>query len=443
MARKPQGTEKSASGGLGVSGLKVSSGYIYEEYLPQLRGVRGMRVFQEMSENDATTGAVLMAITLLIRSVEWNVTPAAQSSEAEREAEFARSIMSDMSHSWTDFITEALSMLVYGWSYHEIVLKRRGGPEQNDAAQRSKFTDGRIGLRKLPPRSQDTLERWEMQDDGGIAGLTQRPFDRGGSIFIPIEDALLFRTTSRKNNPEGRSLLRHAYRSWHKLKMIEDFEAIGIERELAGLPVISIPNEYLSANATPEQKQVARAYEKIARDVRFNEQGGIIIPSDTFTDPQTGSSTSNPLVKVELLNSGGQRAINTSEVAMRYQRNIARSVLADFIMLGEASSAMRGGQGMHDGKVDFFQLACKAILEEMQSPLNMHLLPRVWRINNLNPALMPAFRFGKVGEDDLAGAAAFLRDFTGAGGEAFPDEDLKNHFYKMAGWPIQQKDKAL
>jgi hypothetical protein len=34
-----------------------------------------------------------------------------------------------MSHTFEDFITEALSMLGYGYSVHEIVYKRRLGPQ--------------------------------------------------------------------------------------------------------------------------------------------------------------------------------------------------------------------------------------------------------------------------------------------------------------------------
>jgi hypothetical protein len=36
--------------------------------------------------------------------------------------------MDDMSHTWDDMISEILTMLVYGWSWHEIVYKKRVGP---------------------------------------------------------------------------------------------------------------------------------------------------------------------------------------------------------------------------------------------------------------------------------------------------------------------------
>ena len=63
-----------------------------------------------------------------MRRVTWRVEPANDSSEAQKEADFADSLRNDMSHTWDDFLVEALSMLGYGYSAHEIVYKRRLGP---------------------------------------------------------------------------------------------------------------------------------------------------------------------------------------------------------------------------------------------------------------------------------------------------------------------------
>jgi hypothetical protein len=249
---------------------------------------------------------------------------------------------------------------------------------------------------------------------------------------------------SRKNSPEGESLLRTAYRSWFRLKNIEDFEAIGIERELAGLPVIRIPKEFLQQGpgVTPQQVATRMAYEKVARDLRFNEQGGIVIPSDTFQNPD-GSMSSVPMVDVKLLNTGGARSIDTINVVMRYHRNIARSVLADFLMLGEASSAMRGGQGMHQGKVDFFMRGCKAILDQIEAPLNNYLLPRIWAINGLNLDIMPKFKHGDVEPVDQAQFAAMVKDLAGSGMALFPDDNVEEFVRETVGLPLKSAETTI
>src|SRR3954471_25081749 len=151
---------------LGVTGIKRTGGYIDEEFLPALRGRKAIRIYREMSQNDSMVGAMLFAIDKLCREVEWKVVPSDQSEEATNAQEFLESCMEDMSHSWDDFIGEVLSMLVFGWSWHEIVYKKRVGPWEKDARRRSKYDDGLIGWRKMPIRSQETLMRWGFDSTG-------------------------------------------------------------------------------------------------------------------------------------------------------------------------------------------------------------------------------------------------------------------------------------
>lgn len=127
--------------------------------------------------------------------------------------DFVNSCMHDMQSSWTDTISEILSFLTYGWSAHEIVYKRRMGRNKNPRLN-SKHDDGLIGWRKLPIRGQDTLYQWEYDSDDELLGMTQNPAPSYKLITIPIDKLLLFRTESHKDSPEGRSILRNAYRSW-------------------------------------------------------------------------------------------------------------------------------------------------------------------------------------------------------------------------------------
>ena len=64
-------------------------------------------------------------------------------------------------------------MLPYGWAYLELVYKQRGG-DTDSPESRSRYADGRIGWRKWSIRSQETRERWEFGETGGIQGMWQR-----------------------------------------------------------------------------------------------------------------------------------------------------------------------------------------------------------------------------------------------------------------------------
>src|SRR5213075_1301948 len=123
---------------LGSTGLRRAAGYVDEEFLPHLRGRKAIGVYREMSENDAIVGALLFAITMLVRQVQWQVIPAGKTADDAAAARLLETCMDDMSHSWADFITECMSALIFGWSWHEIVYKRRCGPWQRDGKLRSK-----------------------------------------------------------------------------------------------------------------------------------------------------------------------------------------------------------------------------------------------------------------------------------------------------------------
>lgn len=185
----------------------TGSGHIfYEEFLTSLQGIKGVQAYSEMADNDATVGAILYAIEMLMRQCEFHIEPAGNTKKDEECAEFVESCMHDMERTWTDTLSEFLSFLTYGWSYHEIVYKRRVGSTDSPITN-SKHNDGLIGWRKLPIRSQDSFFSWEYKEGtDDLTGMTQMPPPTFERITIPIEKALHFRTRSRKDNPEGRAL---------------------------------------------------------------------------------------------------------------------------------------------------------------------------------------------------------------------------------------------
>ena len=164
----PQRVKKATStdfAEVGSTGLQVNGGVVTDDFLRQLQGRAGSAVYKEMAENHPVIGATLSAIEMLFRSVEWTVEPS--DSDDQRsidEAEFVAGCMGDMSSSWQDFISSVLGFLVYGYSYHEIVYKRRSGHTNNGTT--SKFDDGRIGWRKMPLRSQETISEWVFDPTG-------------------------------------------------------------------------------------------------------------------------------------------------------------------------------------------------------------------------------------------------------------------------------------
>lgn len=412
---------------LGVTGLKRSGGYVEEEFLPHLRGRKAVQVWREMGDNDPIAGALLFAITQLIKGIDWPVVPGGKDREGAAAAKLVETCMDDMSSSWADTIMEILSCLQYGWAWHEIVYKRRMGPWQSDGRHRSKYTDGLIGWRKMPIRAQETLHRWVFDETGDVRAMVQLAPPDYQQRTIPIERSLLFRFGHHKGNPEGRSILRNSYRPWYYKKRLEEFESVGVERDLAGLPMVTVPSEYLRAGKGTEQAKMVEAMKKMVRSIRRNEQEGLVFPASYDSD------TKQALFKFELLGSGGQRQFSTNELIQRYEQRQLMTVLADFIMIGHQGST--GTYNLHVDKTGIFRDALNAVAQSIAEVFNRHAIPRLFAANGWKPDALPHLEPGNVDAPDLGQLAQFLSATAGLGFNWGPDVDMERYLRHAAGLP--------
>ena len=408
---------------LGTSGLRRSGGFIHEEFLTQLRGKRGLLTYREMADNDPVIGSILYAIEKVVLRLDWRVDPYDDSDAAKELAEFIDTCLEDMSDSFDQTLASILSMLVYGFSFHEIVYKIRGG-DNKDPQKNSKYTDGKIGWRKWGIRSQETLNNWLMDETGGIQGFRQMDPTGGGFRDIPIEKGLLFRTTVNKNNPEGRSLLRNSFRPWYYKRRIEEIEAIGIERDLAGLPVAKVPPEYLSSGKTAAQQTVLDTITNIVQNIKRNEQEGVVFP---LMFDENG----NEMFKLELLSSGGTRQFDTDKVITRYDQRIAMSVLTDFILLGHERV---GSFSLGSQKMDLWTMSIDAIAKSIAEVINQYAIPRLMKLNSMDTELTPYVTYGQVSSVDLGELADYVQKLTAAG-VLMPDEKLEAYLREQASLP--------
>lgn len=409
---------------IGRVGQRRYGGIFYEEFLSELRGRKGAEVFTEMSNNDETIGAILFAIEMLVRQASWNVEPGGSTAKDREAAEFVKSCMDDMQQTWIDTISEILSFLTYGWSFHEIVYKRRMGRTKDNRTS-SKYDDGLIGWMKLPIRSQETLYQWEYDDQDNLIGMTQMPPPDFGLITIPMNKAMLFRTRSRKDNPEGRSILRTAYRSWYFKRRIQEIEGIGIERDLAGLPVITTPEGMDIWDKDDEDMNAIRTgLEAMVKNIRRDSTEGLVLPFGyTF----------------ELTSTGGSRQFDTNSIIARYDTKISQTVLADFIQLGHESV---GSFALSSDKTNLFSVAICAFLDIICQTFNSQGIPALIDINGDHFAGVtdyPRLTHGDIEDVDLATMATFIKDMTSIG-VIIPDESLEDYVRQLGKLPKRTTD---
>lgn len=413
---------------LGTTGLMRTQGIVHEEFLPELMGERGRRVYRQMIDNDPIIGASLGIIEWLVRKVEWTVEPVTDSPVDMGYAEFLRQcLLEDMSAAWQDTLSEIISFIPWGWSYLETTFKYRDGPLEADPSRRSKFTDGKVGLRKLSIRGQETLLTWDFDPEGGIKGLNQWGAPDFVTHYIPIEKALLFRTTSRKNNPEGKPALRNVYEPWYYGREIMRIEAVGVERDLAGLPIGWVPPRYLENDLTPPEQAVRNALEKLIVNIRRDAQEGALFPLK-YDDH------GNKLFDLTLMTSGGSRQFDTDKIIARYDHRKAIVFMTDFMLLGTTAT---GSYALSEDKTDLFEVALDVFLNIVCDVINRHLVPRLFGMNGVVLPDFPKLAHGKIKTIPLDVLGQFILRLSQAGHSMFPSPDgqIEHAVTERAGLP--------
>jgi len=431
MADKEEKKGQLDLGVLGFSGLKQFGGVIDEEWHPKLRGTYGPKLFREMSDNSSVIGSIAFIIQALVRQVDWRVEPASADRRAVEEAAFVESCLIDLSHTFEDFISEVLSMFPYGWSLFETVYKIRRGPD-GEPSTRSSFTDGKIGWRKIALRAQDTLDRWEFdEEDSGLRGMWQADPSTGKTAFIPIEKAILFRTSTYKNNPEGRSLYRNAVVDYFYLKRISEIEAIGIERDMTGLLTMEVPEELLRPDAEASARGLLSALQTMLGQLKRDEREYAIVPPELDKE---GKPTG---YKLKLLSTGGRRQIDTNEVKLYYKVNILQTVMAQFIQLGMTGV---GSFALSSDQTNLFAVALGSFLDIIGSTFNRFGMARLMTLNSVPRELWPTLEHGDIESQPLAEIGAFIQSLATSGIDV-TDDALARKLFEIAKLPQPEADE--
>lgn len=403
---------------IGVSGVAEYGGIVYHhhEYLADWRGTQRDRTIQSML-NDPLVGSILLGIEMLVRRVDWTVQAADDSDAAIEQAEFVSEALADMEGHWPgDTLAQILTFLGWGWSCMEITYKRRDGIA-------SRHDDGRIGWDAWSLRPQLTRYGWDFDGDRTTALVQEDPLTLR-HYHIPLDKCLLFRYASRDNSPEGFTPLRVAYKAWYYKEQIQKIEAIGIERDLAGMPVMYIPG-----SSVANQDAVYHAAQRIVTGIRNDSQAGAVLPSER-------DDTGHLLQELTLLSTGGQRSFDTNIVVRRYANEIVTAFLANVLRTGQDGI---GALALSETQAGLFQQAIGAHLDTIADTITEQAILSLVKLNGMDQALAPTLKHGDIESADLERLGAYLVQLASAGMlEDTPE--LRAFLHEVAGLPVPAPD---
>jgi len=407
-------------GETGYNGLIVLGGDVFEECQHELRYPQAVETFKKMSKDGAIAPA-LELVEMLISRADWSVkVPKGYEEELKDKAIFIEQCVSDMDHTFQDFIKQASSFNKYGFSVCEKVFRYRR------KADGSRFDDGLIGLKKLPLRSQDSIDSWKWSSKGReIAGFWQKvniinsetfngwdfvqstgTEDNGSTLkFIPRKKYLHFRNSPEKDSPYGKSPLVGAWQAWRYKQAFQEAEAIGVSQDANGFKVLYLPPQYLAPDASEENKAVYAEYKKIMANIQVAKQSGLILP--LIVDDQ-----GNKMFEFDIKSITGQKSYDTDAIIKRYTSEILSSLFADFLALGSNGG---GSFSLAESKLSVIEMAIESRLNEIKAQLNHDLIPQLFALNGWSTEVLPYFTYGKIGSVSLDEVGKFVQRVAAVG----------------------------
>lgn len=375
MAKKEQG----------YTGLIEFNGIIQEEFLRELRGKDAYKKYDEMRRNSPIVSAMLYYHEMAVRRVSWNFVNRANRKAKDERIDFLNYARENMTQSWTDAVSEWLSYLWAGYSLSYPLYKR---DERN-----------RLIWDVFSPRKQNTVYQWlintpgagnydSKKPNGAILGFTQQAPPRYELVSIQIEDVLHFRARPEINNPEGISLLRGAWIPYYYCKNLQAVEAIGYERDLNGLPVVTMP-QGATVNEDDPNSDASQAAEKV-RNIRNDEQSGMVLPFGWT---------------LELLSGAGKGFADIGRTIERYESRIFMAMLSQFIMLGQGDT---GSYSLSKDQTEIAEMIVNTTADIIAETFTKQEIPRVLRLNGYDPADI-VMEHSPAGETDVTAFADFLQ----------------------------------
>jgi hypothetical protein len=430
------------------SGLLLDSGYEtkFEDHLPKIRSQEQRnRLYRIMSTDSSVAGALRMYTQMLKMANVYaeSATPLIydekdesegtpsdwNDKEAKRYHEFLKQNICDMDGSMDDVITGAADFLIHGFSLSVPVYKFRDGMKQTDVKRKSKYSDGLLGWQNFKHISVDSVKEWDGPRSEGYSSIKgfRQETRSGYQTYVPRDRYVHFRTSAKNDSPSGESILLGALETFEEKCRYKKLENTASERNLAGIPMIECPSQWLSKDASQDNKNVVSYLRKIGTSMHFNSQAYLLLPSDR-------DENGNKLVDVSLMTAGDNAKLDSlRNVIEALERLIAETLVAAWLKLGSSS----GSYALSDDLTSLFMMTLKGWLDSIIDSLNRDAVCRLFEMNSEafpDPKYYPKLTYTGLEKDKIADLVQALTNAVN-GGLVTASSEIQSELLKRMGLP--------
>ena len=325
-------------------------------------------------------------------------------------------------------ISNWLQILDYGCSLNELVYERKGGV---------------FVFKTISPIHLTTVNKFEMQG-GSLKRLKLEQAENDGLVVnvgkqpntISGDKVLFFRLEPDADFPLGKSLFYGAYTAWKAKKIMQEYEAIGVAKNLSGVLDVKVPSEYInkyfSDPASDEAIYVANLLQQ-AENLHAGKGSYILSSSDT-------SPNGIHLFEVTTVggNGGNAQNYNVGQAIARYNNEIQLSLQSTVLSMGvEGAGSLALSSDMVNLLTLFIENIQQTISHEFRKAVKL-----AFKLNGIETDNIPTLEWDKVQplswDDFTKGWQRLLQ----AGGVT-PTEDLEAYFRTMGEAPTADYSKPL
>ena len=386
---------------IGWSGTEIYSGLVEDDYNTKLDFPQSLEVFDQMRKGDGTVAATLKAVKLLILNGNFFVVPA---SDDEKDKEIAEFVETQFFKRlvWSKFLAGVLLSFDFGFMVFEKVFEKDGD---------------RLYYKKLAERLPKSVENWltdpQYMKDSDHPGIEQNVMSdisrKNDNSNVKIPGSKLFRYTLNQegDNYNGVSLLRPAYKHWFMKEKAYKIQLLASERNGVGLPVARHVEE---GDINAEEK--AQIVDTL-KGLRANEKAYMMEPFGWEFRLETANSQ-----------------FDFEPQILHHDRQIAKSVLAQFLELGVTKGALSQSESDQNLFLKSVMANITAILEK----INRELVTEIVMMNFDNVEQFPKIDVVSIERDDMTVLSGALQKLTQVG-IITPDGETENIIRKKLNLP--------
>lgn len=220
-----------------------------------------------------------------------------------------------------------------------------------------------------------------------------------GKIAIDSRKVAYCSYSSSPCNPMGFSAFDAAYTAWREKGLINDFLIMGVQKDMAGIPILEVPQRLLDAasDTNSEAYRTVEALKDQMENLHAGDQAFMMMPSDTHADNGSGAKLYNITFKGV---DGGGKSFDLEKLIDQRNRAIHKALGSLNINSAEQGSASYNSlEGQTNIQFHYVKSDCRNI-DEMW---NKQIFPFLLKMNQIDvdPVDIPVWEHGEVQDVSL------------------------------------------